>query len=130
GVGTVVYVEQAALGRLEEDSLSRPEGVVQQANRVGDVRAYPLGVFAVLAAEHIDVEGKRLGGGRGRSPEGNVDHLCDGSQGAEQTVLARDDVADALAQVGGVEQFADADTTGPADLVHVTGTDATAGRAD
>ncbi len=109
----MIDVEQAALGRLEQDALAGLQRLVQQARRVGDVRPHLLGVAEVLVAQRVGVE--RAGVRR---------------QAAQQAVLARHDGAQPLAQVLGIQQFADADAGDAADLVLVARADAAAGGAD
>src|SRR5262249_43787130 len=113
GVGAVVHIEQAALGRLEQDAPTVAEGLVQEAGGVGDVRAPLGGVAEVLGAPLVGVEGARVG-----------------RAGAQQAVLALHDLPQAVEQVVGVQQLLDADGVGAAGLVLVTGADAAAGGAD
>src|SRR4051794_31923991 len=83
---------------------------------VGDERLQVSAMDQVFVADFVDVE----------LPSG----LAVGGKGSQHAVLARHDEPQAFAQNGGVEEVANANAGGSADLVHVTGTDPAPGRAD
>ena len=58
----MVDVEEAALGGLEQDVLALGDGALEEAGRVGDVRAELLAVTLVLLEEGSRVEGAGVGG--------------------------------------------------------------------
>ena len=111
----MVHVEQAALGRLEQDALARlARRRASSCVGVGDVRP------DLLARRPRYSLHRRVG----------VELLGVRRQAAQQAVLALDDGPQPLAQMIGMEQLADADGDDAADLVLVARADAAAGGAD
>ena len=95
GKGPVIDVEQTPLGPFEKQAFALLHGLIQQAYGVLDVRPHLFGVAEVFSTQRVGIE------------------LFRGCRGCrDYLILAGDDHAQPLAQVLGVQQFADADAVG------------------